>query len=90
MRRLIMGIGHGKTKRKPYGKMLIAGVLSIALYMLLLTKQGIVNDYFSRGGLYAFLPIIAAFVFSFIHGSFTGNFWTVLGIEAARKHKEVK
>jgi hypothetical protein len=31
-----------------------------------------------------------AFVFSYFHGSFTGNFWTVLGIEAARKKKEVK
>ncbi|MGD0281161.1 MAG: hypothetical protein ABSB95_02220 [Dissulfurispiraceae bacterium] len=85
-----MGSGYGKTKRKPYGKLLVAGIFSIALYVLLLTKQVTINDYFSRGGLYAFLPIIAAFVFSFVHGSFTGNFWTVLGIEAARKHKGVK
>ncbi len=35
-------------------------------------------------------PIITAFVFSYFHGSFTGNFWTVLGIEAAKKKKEVK
>jgi hypothetical protein len=43
-----------------------------------------------KGGMYAFLPIVTAFVFSYIHGTFTGHFWTVLGIEAARKKKEVK
>jgi hypothetical protein len=40
--------------------------------------------------MYAFAAHHTAFVFSFIHGSFTGDFWTVLGIEAARKKKEVK
>jgi hypothetical protein len=29
-------------------------------------------------------------MFSFIHGSFTGNFWTVLGVEASKKKKEVQ
>ena len=85
-----MGSGNSKTKKKPYGKLLIAGILSVALYVLLLTKQGLVNDYFSRGGLYAFLPIITAFIFSIVHGSFTGNFWTILGIEAAKRYKGVK
>ena len=85
-----MGSGYRKTKKKPYLKMLITGIFSIMFYVLLLAKQGTINDYFSRGGFYAFLPIVAAFVFSFVHGSFTGNFWTVLGIEAARKYKGVK
>lgn len=85
-----MGSGNSKTKKKPYGKLLIAGILSVALYVLLLTKQGLVNDYFSRGGLYAFLPIITAFIFSIVHGSFTGSFWTTLGIEAAKKYRGVK
>mgnify|MGYP001209346714 CR=1 FL=1 len=78
------------NKKKPYGKMIVMGLISLALYTLLLTKQDVVNSTFAKGGWYAFLPIITAFVFSFIHGSFTGDFWTVLGIEAARKKKEVK
>jgi F0F1-type ATP synthase assembly protein I len=78
------------TKKKPIGKMLIMGVLSIALYATLLLKQDLVNGSFAKGGLYALLPIVTAFIFSFIHGSFTGNFWTVMGIEAAKKKKEVK
>lgn len=80
----------GNVKKKPIGKMLAMGIISLAFYAVLLSKQEIANDYFSRGGMYAFLPIIVAFIFSFVHGSFTGNFWTVLGIEAARKKKEVK
>lgn len=70
--------------------MIIMGVISIALYATLLMKQDIINDLFTRGGLYAFLPIVMAFIFSFFHGSFTGNFWRVLGIRAAKKKKEVK
>jgi F0F1-type ATP synthase assembly protein I len=78
------------TKKKPVGKMLLMGLISIALYALLLVRQDEVNAIFGKGGWYAFLPIITAFVFSFVHGSFTGDFWTVLGIEAAKKKREVK
>ena len=77
-------------KKKPVVKMVVMGVLSIALYAALLTHQDMVNETFGKGSWYAFLPIVTAFVFSFIHGAFTGDFWTVLGIEAAKKKKEVK
>ena len=83
--------GHNENvKKKPYGKLIIMGIISIALYAELLLNQDVINNTFGNGGIYAFLPIIAAFVFSYFHGSFTGNFWTVLGIEAAKKKKEVK
>lgn len=78
------------VKKKPVGKMLVLGLISIALYALLLAKQDDVNVIFGQGGWYALLPIITAFVFSYFHGGFTGHFWTVLGVEAARKKKEVK
>lgn len=77
-------------KKKPIGKMMFFGVISIALYAILLVKQGLINEYVGQGGLYAVLPIMTAFIFSFFHGNFTSNFWTVLGIEAAKKKKEVK
>lgn len=79
----------GNFKKKPVGKMLLTGILSLLLYTLLLTNQEFVNDYFGRGGWYALLPIITAFVFSFVHGAFTGSFWSVLGVEAKKK-REVK
>jgi uncharacterized integral membrane protein len=78
------------TKKKPVGKMLVMGLISIALYAYLLANQDEVNITFGKGGWFALLPIIVAFVFSFVHGSFTGDFWTVLGIEAAKKKREVK
>lgn len=78
------------NKKKPVGKMIVMGLISLALYTYLLTSQDMVNSTFAKGGWYALLPIVTAFVFSFVHGSFTGDFWTVLGIEAAKKKKEVK
>lgn len=77
------------VKKKPYWKMIVYGIISICLYVVLLTNQDIINTYFGRGGVYALLPITTAFLFSFIHGSFTNHFWTVLGVEAA-KEKESK
>lgn len=78
------------TKKKPVGALIVTGVISLALYAALLLNQDMVNGNFANGGMYALLPIVTAFIFSYIHGSFTGHFWTVLGIEAAKKKKEVK
>jgi len=33
------------------------------------------------------LPIIAAFVLSYVHGAFSGMFWDTLGLKAANKKK---
>ena len=78
------------TKKKPVGKMLITGLLSIALYTILFSNQDLVSNTFTRGGLYALLPIGTALIFSFVHGAFTGHFWTVMGVEASKKKMEVK
>lgn len=72
------------TKKKPYGRLILMGACSAGLYLALMTHQEMVNTYFGKGGVYAFLPIAAAFIFSYFHGAFTGDFWTVLGIEAAK------
>ena len=85
-----MAASQGSSKKKPYGAAIILGIVSLALYVVLLTQQEIVNEYFTKGGMYAFLPIGAAFLFSLVHGNFTGNFWTLLGVEASKKKKEVK
>ena len=78
------------TKKKPVTKMLVTGLLSIALYAVLFSNQDFVSNTFTRGGLYALLPIGTALIFSFVHGAFTGHFWTVLGVEASKKKMEVK
>ena len=83
-------MAQSTTKKKPVGAMIVMGIISIALYTTLLLKQDLLNSTFAQGGWYALLPIVMAFVFSYFHGSFTGHFWTVLGVEASRKKKEVK
>jgi len=85
-----MASSQGSSKKKPYVAAIILGIVSLALYVGLLAQQEVVNEYFTKGGVYAFLPIAAAFLFSLVHGNFTGNFWTVLGVEASKKKKEVK
>lgn len=82
-------MGNGYEKKKPYVKMIIMGVISISLYAVLLIKGDVIVNYCAKGGIYAFFPIIAAFVFSYFHGEFTGSFWSVLGVEA-KKIKGVK
>ena len=85
-----MASSQGSSKKKPYGAAIILGIISLGLYVGLLTQQEVVNEYFTKGGVYAFMPIAAAFLFSVVHGNFTGNFWTLLGVEASKKKKEVK
>lgn len=72
------------TKRKALVSAIVFGALSIGLYALLFVKQDVVNATFGKGGVYALLPIATAFLFSFVHGNFTGSFWSALGIEAAK------
>jgi hypothetical protein len=72
------------TKKKAIVSAIVMGALSIGLYTLLFIKQDLVNATFGKGGIYALLPIATAFLFSFVHGNFTGSFWTALGIEAAK------
>jgi hypothetical protein len=80
---------QSNNKNKPWASAAIWGGLSIILYAALLLYQETVIDYFGRGGLFALLPIAVAFLFSYVHGSFTGSFWSVIGIEAS-KRKEAR
>lgn len=79
-----------ETKKKPVGAMILTGAVSAVMYAALLLHQDAVSGTFGRPGLYAFLPIVTAFAFSFVHGTFTGHFWTVLGIEASKNKGTAK
>lgn len=70
---------------KPYLKLIASGVVSCALYLLLYLYEREIMAAFTRtDGWFPALPVLAAFVFSFAHGAFTGYFWEVLGIKARR------
>jgi hypothetical protein len=80
-----MATDYNRTKKKPVGKMIVFGIGSAIIYGALLSSQGLITAYFTRGALYAALPIAGAFALSFVHGNFTSYFWSVLGIEANSK-----
>ncbi|MCG6553241.1 MAG: hypothetical protein L7F77_13030 [Candidatus Magnetominusculus sp. LBB02] len=82
-----MAEGIGKFKKKHYVKAAVLGVLSLVLYTVLFTKQHILNETFAKGGYYALLPIATAFLFSFVHGGFTGHFWDIIGISAKKEKR---
>lgn len=67
------------------------GLGSVLLYMLLFAyaDQLVTWATETRQGnkLLFLIPIVIAFIFSWVHGSFTGHFWELLGVRAAGKHK---
>ncbi len=67
------------------------GIGSLVLYMLLFAyaDQLVAWAEQTRQGhkLLFLVPIAIAFLFSWVHGSFTGHFWELLGVRAASKHK---
>ena len=80
----------GSTKKKPVAKTIIFGAISAALYAAVFTHSDAVLHFFTRGGIYAAFPIGAVFVFSFAHGAFASNLWSVLGIEAITKQPAMR
>jgi hypothetical protein len=68
------------------------GVVSIALYVLLFVYADETVDLARRtreGERWLFIvPIVIAFVFSLVHGAFTGYFWDAIGFKAADKNKK--
>ena len=73
-------------KLKPYPQLVASGMVSGVLYLLLYLYEREIMAAFTRSdGWFPVLPVLAAFVFSFAHGAFTGYFWEVLGISARRE-----
>ena len=72
---------RGKLIRRTIG----LGLGSVALYAAVFTNSGIIMQYFTKGGIFAALPIVTVFAFSFVYGPFTSNLWSLLGIEATKK-----
>ena len=71
---------------KPYLQLIASGIVSGALYLLLyLYEREILSAFTRTDGWFPALPVLAALVFSFAHGAFTGYFWEVLGVKARRK-----
>lgn len=69
-------------------KSIYYGFLTLLLYYFLFRYSDLIVEWahLTRMGdkHYFILPIVIAFFFSLIHGTFTAHFWTALGIKAAR------
>ena len=83
----IMAQEHHETanRGKLIGRTIGLGLGSVALYAAVFTNSGTVMKYFTKGGIFAALPILTVFAFSFVHGAFASNLWSLLGIEATKK-----
>ncbi|MBW1917331.1 MAG: hypothetical protein JRI57_04825 [Deltaproteobacteria bacterium] len=81
----IMAKDLRKKRRYYLRNTIVLGAASVALYAAVFLNEGTVTTYFTMGGLYAGLPVATALIFSFVHGSFTSNFLSALGIEPSAK-----
>lgn len=70
---------------KQIGKTVGLGLAAAALYAAVFLNADTVMKYFTRGAWYAALPVATVFVFSFVHGAFASQFWSLLGIEATKR-----
>jgi len=69
---------------KLFAKTAVYGGFSLTLYVLLYLFEDSILGFASRGSWFFLVPIVAAFVFSFVHGNFTAHFWDMLGIKAKK------
>jgi hypothetical protein len=82
-----MPTGTEILKPKPIAKTLGYGVVSAVFYTALFMNADTAMRYFTKGGLYAALPIATVLLFSFVHGAFAHNLWSMMGIEALKKDR---
>ena len=71
-------------KKKPVGKMVLFGAMSIAAYLFLFSNETLVTQTFTLGGWHAAFPVMTAFLFSFVHGAFASDLLSVIGLEAKK------
>ncbi len=72
------------TKKKPVLSMLIFGAISISGYVALVSNEDLIMDKFTMGSWYTVLPVGAALIFSFVHGAFSSDLLSVLGLAAKK------
>ncbi|MFP5349658.1 MAG: hypothetical protein ACLGHO_07420 [Gammaproteobacteria bacterium] len=69
---------------KQITRVAVFGAASAFFYFLLYLYEMPIVEWTGRGGWYFLVPVGIAFVFSFVHGSFTSRFWDLLGVRARR------
>ena len=78
-----MSVEHKRAVQRT----LIYGVISVTLYTLLYLYEEPILEHSKEGGWNFYIPMVIAFVFSIVHGNFTGQFWDMFGIKAKTTKK---
>ncbi|MEO5336277.1 MAG: hypothetical protein H7841_05200 [Magnetospirillum sp. WYHS-4] len=65
-------------------KALATGAASLALYLFLFGYETMLLDLAKQARWMFIVPVGIAFLFSYVHGTFTGAFWDALGIKARK------
>ncbi len=79
-----------QKRKKALKSTIVFGAITAVMYLAVFLNEGTVMTYFTKGGIYAALPVLTVFAVSFAHGAFTGSFWSALGIEASKKVTRVE
>lgn len=66
---------------------MLFGAISVVLYLLLYLYADSILEYSRRGHWFFVVPVGIAFVFSVVHGNFTGHFWDLFGVKAKTTKK---
>ncbi|QFY89254.1 hypothetical protein D5125_07035 [Magnetovirga frankeli] len=78
-----MSVERNRTLKKT----LIYALLSGGLYYLMYHFEDSILELSRQGRWNFILPLTIAFVFSIVHGNFTGQFWELFGIRAKTTKK---
>ncbi|CAK0778150.1 hypothetical protein CCP3SC1_930012 [Gammaproteobacteria bacterium] len=76
-----------QDRNRAIHQILVYGAISVTLYFSLYLFSGQILEFSRQGHWYFIVPIAIAFLFSFVHGHFTGQFWDILGIKAKQVKK---
>ena len=69
----------------PIGRLLLYGGVSLSLYALIYLYEQEIMHWSTKGGWYFIIPVMLAFLFSFLHGGLTRYFWEVMGVRARNR-----
>jgi hypothetical protein len=84
------GFTMSVNRKRHMKNCMLFGTLTAALYATIFTYQDLVVTYFSKGGVFALLPVATVLAVSYFHGNFTSSFWSAMGIEASKKETAKK
>jgi amino acid permease len=73
-----------KIRNNKVLKTVLLAAASIGLYAALFANESLVVEYYTKGNFYAALPVMTAFLFSFVHAGFASQCLEVLGLTARK------